>query len=485
VVVATQLLLLLLAVASTAVLARLLSPSEYGVFFLAVVLLGMVNSFRDFGFTVATLQAEHLDQEALSALFWLNVRLNAVLALVMAGAGPLLGWFFGSDRIPPLIATLSVAVGVNGLATIHLGLLRRQLRFTAVSVITVGATLCGLAVAIPLAAAGAGAWALTAQLAVYYVIEAAAIVSTCRWRPTLRARPSGSTLRELKRFGRDVSLTAAVGHLAHNLGVVVLGRVGDPTAVGLYQKSFRWTAVLSEQFLQPLQGVAVALLSRVRHGGGRYEAHLRATLRIVAAPTFALLAFVLVEADAVVALLLGPQWAGAVPLFRLLILAATARVVGQLVLWVSYTEGRAGRQRQWALVATPPMVVAMVLCVVWGAQGVAAGYATASLALAVPGVRFTLGASAFSPSHFWRALQRPIGAAAGGAIAAGAVTMLGLVPVDGNLARLAGHGAVFATGWTACWLISPGGRAELLGLRATIAGLGWRPPSSGAGRRGR
>jgi O-antigen/teichoic acid export membrane protein len=456
------------AVGATAVLARLLTPGDYGLFFMVGLLLGLVNSFRDFGFPMATVQAARLELAALSSLFWLNARLNAALAGAMVLIGPLLAWYYGEPRLTAAVWVLSLAVACHGLASIHLGLLRRQMRFGTLAAANVGANLAGWSVALLAAWAGAGFWALVLHPVVLMSGEALLLWGALRWRPLLRPGATGEQYQALRRFGRDAAVARVVGHAGQNTDVLLVGRLFGASALGLYQNAFRWATVLFEQVHYPLQQVVVTALSRLQGEPDRYCHYLRSALRAVTVVLFGVLALLFVEADTVIGLLLGPQWEEAVPLFRILVVGAAAQSVNHLLKWVFYAEGRPDRQRRWALATAPVLVAAVAVGTIGGTRGVAWGYTAASVALAYPAVRFALSTSPLPRRDFWAVLARP---AVASLVGAGAVALLRLSGASpGPLAlQLVLHGAVFVVAAAACWLATPQGRVESAALVATVA----------------
>jgi len=467
-----QAVLFIAALASTAVLARVLTVRDFGLFFMVAVLVSFVSSFRDFGFPMATVHAPHIEQRAVSALFWLNARLNAALLVAMVALAPLLAWFFRERQLVAMTVVLAASLTANGLTKIHLGLLRRELRFAAVTAITVTAALAGVAVAIVAALAGAGFWALVLQQVVQHVGETVGLWTACRWRPSGPARaPHGDeAYTALRRYGGDVTVARVLTHVAQNLDAVLVGRFVGTVALGLYQNAYRWATVLLEQLYTPLQAVVVATLSRVRDDTERYRSHFRAVVRAVMAVVVPALVLLFLEARAFVLVLLGPQWVEAIPLFRILLVGALAANVPFVLKWVYYSEGQTRRQRSWAFIATPVTVVAVAAGVAGGATGVAAGFAASQVALTYPAVRYCLARSGLRERDFWSVVWRP---AVTSLLAAGAVVAAqraGLV-WDRQLYHLIAATLFFGAAYAGSWVMTPGGRTELAAMWRVVTAL--------------
>jgi len=458
---------------AVAILARILTPADFGVFTMAAFLLALAGAFRDFGLPMATVQSAALNHGQASALFWLNMKLCAAMALCMAALGPLLAWFFGHQALVGITAALGVGLAVAGIGNIHHGLLARRMRFGAITVTEVAAVAAGAAAGIAAAMLGAGYWALVAQQVGFFVTLGVLPWLLCGWRPAgprASRRGDDAGLRSLVFYGKDLTLSKAMTQLGGNLDFVLIGRFAGAGPLGLYQAAFRWAMLPVQQLYTPLNGVVVATLSRLQADAERYRATFRTAVRCSAALALPALAFLFVAASDVVLLLLGEQWLGAVPLFQALAVAAFLDVGRLSCKWSYLAEGRVQRQLRWTLIATPVLMLGVALGMLWGAHGVAVGYAAATAALLYPGVAFCLSGSPLRPRDFWQSVWRPAFAGA----AAAALLLLGQVVVSLPLplaARLPVHGLCFLLLYIAAWLAVPGGRrdaGEMLGLLRSL-----------------
>jgi O-antigen/teichoic acid export membrane protein len=471
---------------AVAVLARLLTPADFGLFTMAALLIGFVGAFKDFGLPMATVQSVELRHQQVSALFWLNLKLCGAMAAFVAGMGPVLAWFFGHRELVELSAVLAVGVAVSSIANIHQGLLARGMRFGAITATEVTAVVFGAAVGVTAAYLGAGYWALALQMVGFFLVLGLLPWLFCGWRPAgyrrSRQHTGSDGLRPLVHYGRDLSLSKVLTQLGNHLDYVLIGRFAGAGPLGLYQAAFRWAMLPVQQLYTPLTGVVVATLSRLRADVGHYRASFRTAVRASATLVLPVLTFLFVAAQDVVLLLLGEQWLGAVPIFQALALAAFLDVGRLSCKWVYLTEGRTRRQLRWTLIATPVMMLGISLGMLRGATGVAVGYALATAALLYPGVAFCMSGSLLRPRDVWRAVWRP-------ALAAVAAAAL-LLPVQGwaalplpLLPRLLLHGLAFLLLYAGAWLALPGGRSEAGEVLTLLRAVTLRPhfPHAGEG----
>ena len=149
--------------AGVAVLARLLLPTDFGVFGKTIALAGFIAVVQTGGLSLATIQRAQITHEQISTLFWLNAALGVVAAGMIAALSPAIAWFYDDPRVLWLGLALAGVVAISGLTVQHDALMQRQMRFTAIAVIYIITLITGFAAAILCAWRGAGFWALAVQ----------------------------------------------------------------------------------------------------------------------------------------------------------------------------------------------------------------------------------------------------------------------------------------------------------------------------------
>src|SRR5213076_208988 len=175
VVVFTQTLIFVLQTGSMFVLARLLSPEDFGLQGMVVALTGFLNLFRDAGLSVSTVQRKVLTHEQTSTLFWINVAVGAMLALAAAAAAPLVLTFYREPRLFAVTIVSASAFLFNGLSVQHRALLNRAMRFVTMSKIDILALAVSATVGVGMAARGYGYWALVGMVISGPMTTAAAV----------------------------------------------------------------------------------------------------------------------------------------------------------------------------------------------------------------------------------------------------------------------------------------------------------------------
>src|SRR5215471_14084935 len=145
---------------STIVLARLLTPADFGLVAMVTSFSDLAAPFADLGLSQATIQKKDVSQDQITALFWINVGIGLGLTLLMASLGPVLAWFYGEPRLKAITALVSLVFLIAGIRAQPEALLRRQMRFSALAVRNIVSLALGVSLAIALAWRGAGYWAV-------------------------------------------------------------------------------------------------------------------------------------------------------------------------------------------------------------------------------------------------------------------------------------------------------------------------------------
>jgi len=199
---------------STIVLARLLTPEDFGLVAMVTAVTGFVMMFKDAGLSVATVQREEITREQVSALFWINAGLSVVLMIVVAALAPLIALFYSEPRLVGITLAISGTFVFAGLTVQHQALLRRQMQFKKLAVLEVASMVFGVATAITMAFLGLGYWSLVGMLAATAGANAVLAWIACAWIPGAPARSDG--VGSMLNFGAGVTGFSVVNYFARN-----------------------------------------------------------------------------------------------------------------------------------------------------------------------------------------------------------------------------------------------------------------------------
>ncbi len=333
-----QVLRFALQLGSAVVLARLLTPADFGLVALVLALIGVLRMLKDAGLSTATVQRSDITHIQVSNLFWINLSVGAALTASLAAAAPIMVWFYQDGRLFWVTVALSFSFLMGGAAVQHLALLNRQMRFKAIMLIDVTSMLMSFIVGVGMAAAGWGYWSLVgAQLSMSFT-ETVLAWSISSWRPQ-RPRRGGGT-RPLLAFGASMTMSNFLRRLATGADVLLIGRFYGTQAVGLYSRAGALLMRPLDYFMSPFDVVFIPLLSRLQDESERYRRTFLRAYGTIALASFPLAGFLLALPRQIVLCLLGPKWIAVIPIFGWSALAAVYIPLGYAAMWLLTTQGR-------------------------------------------------------------------------------------------------------------------------------------------------
>ena len=265
---------------STMILARLLTPKDFGLMTMVTTVSLLLMNFGLNGFTEAILQADDVDHYLVSNLFWINLGVGVLLTIGFAAAGSLLARFYGDPLVARVAVGISPTILITSISVQHLALLKRAMRFSAVSANDVLARVVGVVVSIVLGWAGWGYWALVAGAVALSLSTSLGAFYLCRWVPGLPQRRRGT--RSMFQFAMNAYGRFSVNYCTRNLDNVLVGWRFGPISLGFYKKAYDLFALSVSQSTAPLTNVAVAALSRFRGNPAKYRQHLLSAITVTA-----------------------------------------------------------------------------------------------------------------------------------------------------------------------------------------------------------
>lgn len=403
-----------LRIGSLMVMARLLDPRDFGLVGMVAAFTGVLNLFRDFGLSAATVQRVDVTEEQISTLFWLNVVVGLVLWMSLAALGPFLADFYREPRLQSLTVFLATAFIFNAAGVQHSALLQRQMRFAEIAKIDTIALAASTTTGIIMAKSGFGYWALVVAAVSLPFVTTIGLWLTTGWIPGRPRRRVG--LHSMMKFGGSLTLVSIIVYIAYNLEKVLLGRFWGAEVVGIYGRAYQLINIPTDNLNSGVGEVAFSALSRVQNDPDRLRNYFLKGYSLVLALTIPITIAVAVFARDLVAVLLGPKWSSAAEIFQLLAPTILIFALINPIGWLIFSLGMVGRSLKVALILAPLVISGYVIGLPYGPKGVAIGYSTVMTLWVVPHIAWGIHGTAVSLSDIFRTLSRPLtsGLVAGG-----------------------------------------------------------------------
>jgi lipopolysaccharide exporter len=359
----------LLVLVSTVVLARLLTPDDFGLVGIGLLIIGYLELANDFGISAAVVQNRDAPDRVANVAFWVNMALGSMLTVVGLAAAPIVADFFDEPRAAAVVRALSLSMFITSLGAIHEARLRRELRFRRRLAPELGRAIAKGGTAITLAAMGAGVWSLVWGQLAGEVTAAVFYWFAFRWRPAFVV--DLGVARRLLGFGSQITLVGALGGVLRNADYVVVGRALGTRALGLYTLAFRMPQLLIEGAVTIVGQVAFPAFARVQLEPARLRSGLLRALRLTALVITPLGLGLAVVADPFVRAVYGERWEPAIEVMQLLAIYMVVQGASRLVGDVYKATGRAGILSKLAIVKLLITIPLLVTFVEGGIRGVA------------------------------------------------------------------------------------------------------------------
>lgn len=395
----------LVRIVSVMVLARLLSPRDFGIMGMVTAFTGVLAILRDFGLSAATVQRKDITNEQLSTLFWLNVALGGALTLFVAALAPVVARFYDEPRLFWVTIVVSIGFLFNATGIQHSALLQRQVRFTALAAVDVIALLLSTAVGIAMAALGFGYWALVGAAVSLPLVTSACLWLTAGWipgRPRLRIG-----LRSLMRFGGAVTSMNVIMYIAYNFEKVLLGRYWGAAVLGLYGRAYYLINLPTANLNTAVGDVAFSALSRLQHDPVNFRNYFLKGYSLVLTLTIPISVGIALFAPDLILILLGPKWHAAAPILRLLAPTVFSLALINPVGWLMFSLGMVDRGLKASFVFAPLIIASYVIGLPYGPKGVALAFSTVMICCAVPLIAWAIHGTGISLRDIASTAARP------------------------------------------------------------------------------
>lgn len=442
--------------ASFLIVARLLSPADFGVVSMAVILFVYLRYLGEFGITQTVVTLRHLTDHQLAQLNSIAASLGvACFGLSCALAYPV-ALFFKTPRVVPVVVVTCVALVALGLRAVPEGLLNKDLRFRWLSLVEAGCRLLAAAATLVLALLGFAYWALVLGNLLYVLVRTALVVKA---RPHGFALPRLESIRKELLFGWHTLVATFAWASYEKLDNVTAGRTLGQAALGLYGMAWNLANIPLEKVTSLVVGVIPSYFAAVQNDPAALRRYLRGLSEALALATFPATIGLALVARELVPFALGRKWLGMVPALEVLCVYVSFR---SLVALLDRVLTAVGNPRfvmwtqLWALAILP---CAFYVGSHWGITGIALGWVAAYPLVALPLYRKVFRTIDMRFAEYFRALRPAVDATV--VMALSVTGLKWILPSSGPLLlRLLLEIAVGATAYIATMLLLHGGRAR-------------------------
>ncbi|BCU11903.1 MOP flippase family protein [Microcystis aeruginosa] len=367
---------------TTAVLARLLSPSDFGLVGMATITIGFVGIFSDLGTSSAIIQRKNLSDSLLNSLFWINVVFGLLAMVILLIMAPLVASFYQEPRVTLVLRVLSFTFSMSGISILQKAILERNLAFNTSAKIEISAVVAGSLLGISTAIMGWGVWSLVTQSLAVVSLTTILLWTVSKWQPKLAF--SWEEVQEVSNYSLNLTAFSIFNYFARNADYILIGRFLGTQDLGYYTLAYRL-------MLYPLQNVSAVIgrvmfpaLSKLQDDNARFSFAYLKVSSTIALISFPLMVSLWALAKPFVLTFFGQQWQPVILLLMILAPVGMSQSIMTTVGIIYQVKGRTDWLFRWGIGAGMLIIIAFVIGLQWGIVGVAAAYAIASFCLTYP-----------------------------------------------------------------------------------------------------
>ncbi len=320
------------------ILARLLSPSDYGIIAMVTIFFAVAQSFVDSGFSNALVRKTDRVEEDLSTCFYFNIGVGIIAYIVLFLIAPLVANFYSQPILSPIIRITGLGVILNSLCVVQQALFTIKIDFKSQAKITLSATVISGIVGIILAYQGYGIWALVWQGVASSIVRMGLLWLMSKWRP--RTGFSKSSFNYLFGYGSKLLVSGLLDTIYNNIYPIVIGKFYNPAQLGNYSRALGWAQLPSANITSILQRVTFPVLSAIQDDTLRLQNSYRRLLKLSAFIVFPLMMGLAAIASPLIRVILTAKWDGCVLYLQILCFALMLYPIHAINLNLLQVKGR-------------------------------------------------------------------------------------------------------------------------------------------------
>lgn len=369
------------------ILARLLSPSDYGIIAMVTIFFAVAQSFVDSGFSNALVRKTDRVEEDLSTCFYFNIGVGIIAYIVLFLIAPLVANFYNQPILSPIIRITGLGVILNSLCVVQQALFTIKIDFKSQAKITLSATVISGIVGILLAYQGYGIWALVWQGVASSIVRMGLLWLMSKWRP--RTGFSKSSFNYLFGYGSKLLASGLLDTIYNNIYPIVIGKFYNPAQLGNYSRALGWAQLPSANITSILQRVTFPVLSAIQDDSLRLQNSYRRLLKLSAFIVFPLMMGLAAMASPLIRVILTAKWDGCVLYLQILCFALMLYPIHAINLNLLQVKGRSDIFLRLEIIKKIIGVVILIITIPLGITAMCLGMVFSSIICLIVNTYYT------------------------------------------------------------------------------------------------
>ena len=340
------------------ILARLLTPYDYGCIGMLAIFMVLADAFIDGGFGSALSQKKLPTQKDYSTIFWWNLGMAALMYTILFISAPAISRFYNIPLLSDVLRVQGLVLFIHAFNLVQRNQLRKKLNFRVISIVSITTSIISLSITIFMAYKGFGVWALVAQNLILAFIPALVFWFYIKWRPIWTF--SWQSFKELFSFGFYMFLTHLLNSFSIKIQGLLIGKVYSPVTMGYYSKAHSTESMASASISSIMTQVSYPLYAEAQNNLGQLGNMIKRLTMTIAYITFPLLFILLLLAKPMFLLLYSERWLPSVPYFQVLCIVGMGACLTSINTQAIAAIGKSKLMFVWTIVKRAVGITAIV-----------------------------------------------------------------------------------------------------------------------------
>lgn len=288
------------------VLARLLSPEEYGLIGIVTIFISVCNSIVDSGFSNALIRKNNVNDHDYNTIFFTNIAFSVVLFVIIFLLADAIAMFFNQPLLLPLIRAMSIIIIINAFAIVQRVIFVKKIDFKTQTKISFISSVLGGVVGICMAIYDMGVWSLVGQQITRQSLNTILLWVYSKWTPKLLF--SKNSFKELFGFGWKLLVSGLIDTIWREMYQVIIGKCYTPATLGQYTRAQQFSGIFSSNITSVIQRVSYPVLASIQNDAGRLKQAYRRVIKITMLITFVLMLGMVAVSRPMIYVLIGSKW---------------------------------------------------------------------------------------------------------------------------------------------------------------------------------
>lgn len=300
----------------TLVLARLLTPADFGLVGMAMVLNSILDFFVDFGFSSAIIRREKITETEISTVFWINLIIGGLCTLLVFACAPIFAWFYNMPKLEDIVCVTSWSFFISSFGTLQTALFQRSLNFRKPFIAKLFSGVVSGIIGIVLALCDFNVWALIFSNLAGWFLYSISIWLMSTWRPKFVFK--FASVSDMITFGWKMTLSTLINRIIRQLDTLIIGKLYSAASLGLFNRAQSLNNLVIDYSFSSIRSVMLPSLSQLQNDNEALKYSVVKLLHVISFLTFLFSGLMYMCAEDLILLLYGSQWVEAIDIFKIL-----------------------------------------------------------------------------------------------------------------------------------------------------------------------